>query len=532
MARAHSTGSEDNGLHVGLDGEWPESGQRLQWCQGKQQWWWESKQRTEKQHCGEPYKIYLDIEQPGEHVISFSMREDGFEFDKWFMTQDRDMARPTDAGPPSAVHSGTMPKAFALVKADPVGPKPDANAHSTNHAASHAFASKALVMPAAMFAEAKLKGYYLDQGKWLAINPNKAKQAEANRTFPFPSGRYHVTLRAVGENDGQSTYQVRVDGEQIGEHTCPLSKDTFEVGVKFHKTFQNVAITEGAIIGVASQIASADGQEYSRARWAAVAFEPADAATKQAAASILARMASATPKPDEAAADTSPTKPVSDLPLQLPRSADGDGSVTISGEQKTWHNITLDLQGPYAHEQDNTPNPFTDYRMNVTFTHADGQEYIIPGYFAADGKAADSGAESGTTWRAHFAPDRTGKWAYQISFVRGDQAALDREAASEAVAPFDGKSGVIDVAKPTSQGVTFEPMADCKYVGKHYLQFAGSKRYFLKVGADAPETLLAFADFDNTHAGNPKKAPIKKGLPMSAIGKLAIPHGAKGRAKG
>ena len=38
--RAHSTGSEDNGLHVGIDGTWPASGQRLQWCQGKRTWRW------------------------------------------------------------------------------------------------------------------------------------------------------------------------------------------------------------------------------------------------------------------------------------------------------------------------------------------------------------------------------------------------------------------------------------------------------------------------------------------------------------
>ena len=97
--RAYSTGSEDNGLHVGIDGTWPESGQRLQWCEGKHSWWWESKQRTQKEHCGEPHKIYLDIEQPGLHTIEFSMREDGFEFDKWLMTKDRDFARPADAGP-------------------------------------------------------------------------------------------------------------------------------------------------------------------------------------------------------------------------------------------------------------------------------------------------------------------------------------------------------------------------------------------------------------------------------------------------
>jgi hypothetical protein len=52
--RAHSTGTEDNGLHVGIDGTWPASGQRLQCCQGKRSWWWESRQRTKKEHCGEP----------------------------------------------------------------------------------------------------------------------------------------------------------------------------------------------------------------------------------------------------------------------------------------------------------------------------------------------------------------------------------------------------------------------------------------------------------------------------------------------
>ena len=88
--RAYSTGTEDNGIHVGLNGEWPESGQRMQWCDGKHSFRWESKQRTQEKHCGEPYKIYLDIPAPGVHVVSFSMREDGFEFDCWLMTQERD----------------------------------------------------------------------------------------------------------------------------------------------------------------------------------------------------------------------------------------------------------------------------------------------------------------------------------------------------------------------------------------------------------------------------------------------------------
>ena len=107
-ARTHSTGTEDNGLHVGLDGRWPASGQRMQWT-GKNKWVWGSKQRTDKQHSGERYKLYLDIEKPGPHVITFSMREDGFEFDKWLMTTDREFQQPSDAGPTPRVKTGKLP---------------------------------------------------------------------------------------------------------------------------------------------------------------------------------------------------------------------------------------------------------------------------------------------------------------------------------------------------------------------------------------------------------------------------------------
>ena len=64
-AKAFSTGTEDNGVHVGINGTWPESGKRMQWCEGKKSWFWESKQRTQEVHCGVPYLIYLDVEKPG-----------------------------------------------------------------------------------------------------------------------------------------------------------------------------------------------------------------------------------------------------------------------------------------------------------------------------------------------------------------------------------------------------------------------------------------------------------------------------------
>ncbi|MEZ6130696.1 MAG: DUF5060 domain-containing protein [Planctomycetaceae bacterium] len=357
-ARAYSTGSEDNGLHVGLDGEWPESGQRLQWCEGKHAWRWESKQRTEEKHCGEAHGIFLEIREPGEHVIHFSMREDGFEFDKWLMTTDRNFRRPNDAGPSSVVSRGPLPQAFALVAA------------------------------------------------------------------PQPA-------------------------------------------------------------------AASDGGT------------PQKPATGNASAK-----------------------------LQMPRATDGDGSVKVTGELKQWHKITLDLNGPYAHEKDNQPNPFTDNRMTVTLTHSDGTAYRVPGYFAADGDAANTSAESGTIWRAHFAPDRTGNWNYLVSFHQGQNAALDGDAGAKPLAPFDGVSGSIQVEASDKQGRDLRGHGRLKYVGKHYLQFAGTGQYFLKVGADAPETLLAYTDFDNTIAGNPKKAPLKTWSPHVQDWKDGDPTWAEGKGKG
>lgn len=87
--RAFSTGSEDNGIHVGIDGQWPEHGQRMQWCQGKNTWRWQCAQRTEKQHCGVPMEIYLDIDAAGKKMVEFSMREDSFTMDQFLLTTDK-----------------------------------------------------------------------------------------------------------------------------------------------------------------------------------------------------------------------------------------------------------------------------------------------------------------------------------------------------------------------------------------------------------------------------------------------------------
>jgi hypothetical protein len=80
----------------------------MQWCEGKNECTWASKQRTEKQHCGEPKEIYLDIEKADIYDIQFSMREDGFEMDKFILTNDINYI-PEGEGPGMKIFSGTLP---------------------------------------------------------------------------------------------------------------------------------------------------------------------------------------------------------------------------------------------------------------------------------------------------------------------------------------------------------------------------------------------------------------------------------------
>ncbi|MEO5741928.1 MAG: DUF5060 domain-containing protein [Vicinamibacterales bacterium] len=171
---------------------------------------------------------------------------------------------------------------------------------------------------------------------------------------------------------------------------------------------------------------------------------------------------------------------------------------------RQWHKVTLTLTGPQADESSSLPNPFVDYRMTVTFAHESGSPtYSVPGYFAGDGNAANSSATSGNKWRAHLSPDKTGRWTYRISFRSANGVALTASA-GQAVAPFDGRTGAFHVAVTDKRSPDFRAHGRLQYVGRHYLQFAGSGEYFLKLGADSPETLLACADFDGTVALKPQ----------------------------
>jgi hypothetical protein len=204
----------------------------------------------------------------------------------------------------------------------------------------------------------------------------------------------------------------------------------------------------------------------------------------------------------------------------------------VSGELKQWHKVTLSLNGPFAHELDNKPNPFTDYRVSVLFTHESGApDYIVPAYFAADGDAANSSAAMGTVWRAHLSPDKPGRWFYTFTFLKGNRAAVDDRSRTHEVKPYHGTTGQLHIGPSDKDGRDLRAHGRLQYVGRRYLRFAASGRYFLKAGADAPETLLAYADFDGTVA-NKSNVPLKSWEPHRKDWQPADPTWQKGKGKG
>ncbi|WNJ19117.1 DUF5060 domain-containing protein [Pontibacter sp. G13] len=491
--RTHSTGTEDNGIHVGIDGTWPEHGRRMQWT-AKRTWAWGCKQRTQEVHTGVPMEIYLDIEEAGMHELTFSMREDGFEFDKFVLALDKEF-RPEGQGPKPTVKEGTIPPAIA--KQQPA--KPDFRAQIAQQIPG------AIFLPATEFPHGDNKFYQHKQ--WLALNPKDGPSATTSLPAPVTDGSYDILLLAVGENDGKSQYRVQHGNAEIGTYTAPLSKQSFETGVAFTELWEGIELKKGQPITITATLGSEDGQEYSRARWAGLVIAPI---TK--GKDVLTVMeGKALEAPVEIVQQAQPK--YRGTAKQYTPGTDGDGSVEISGELKRWHKVTLTMDGPFAAESDTEPNPFMDYRMEVTFTHASGSpSYQVPAYFAADGDAGESSADQGNKWRAHLSPDKIGEWTYQISFTRGEQVAVLDVPWAETIAPFDGMSGSFTITETDKTGRDFRAHGRLEYVGKHHLQFAGSKQYFLKAGADAPETLLAYVDFDNTVARK-KNVPLKEYLP-------------------
>jgi len=168
---------------------------------------------------------------------------------------------------------------------------------------------------------------------------------------------------------------------------------------------------------------------------------------------------------------------------------------------RQWHQVILTFQGPYASETAD-PNPFYNYRMDVTFRQ-DSKEVTVPGYFAADGDAAETSATEGDQWRVHFIPDTVGDWTYTVSFREGNNVAIDdNPLAGQPMYP-DGITGSFTVLPTDKTGRDNRYQGTMEYAGEHYPRSKGTGEYFIVMGSQSPENFMGYGEFDNTvdHGG-------------------------------
>jgi hypothetical protein len=170
--------------------------------------------------------------------------------------------------------------------------------------------------------------------------------------------------------------------------------------------------------------------------------------------------------------------------------------VEVEGELKQWHKVTLLLEGPQSAEYD-LENPFLDYRVEVTFSKED-HRVVVPGYFAADGNAGESGAREGRVWKVHFRPDQVGTWEYRVHFRKAkDLAILDAPFEGEAIGP-DGMTGVLEIRESDKTGDDLRAQGRIVNGGKGYFRFQDTETLWIKNGTDSPENFLAYHEFDQT----------------------------------
>jgi hypothetical protein len=100
--RALAVDGDDNTLHVGIDNNWSESSKKLTF-QGKS-WKWSNTQRDTKA------KIAFEIKTKGIHEVQVSMREDGCEIDRIFITNDKNFVPNDSIILPSKIKIGNINK--------------------------------------------------------------------------------------------------------------------------------------------------------------------------------------------------------------------------------------------------------------------------------------------------------------------------------------------------------------------------------------------------------------------------------------
>ncbi|MCL7763458.1 Ig-like domain-containing protein [Polaribacter sp. Z014] len=177
-------------------------------------------------------------------------------------------------------------------------------------------------------------------------------------------------------------------------------------------------------------------------------------------------------------------------------------SVSIDGDSplRKWDKIVTVLTLPNTITESTTS--FRNNRMDVIFTAPDGSELHVPGFFAADGDAANTNAKTGNQYKAYLRPNIIGNWSYQVLFYTGTDVAI--KTVEELPAPLHNISGTLGnviISNASLPDLKVKGRLQYQTTGtsneRRYLKWAETGEYFLKFGPDSPENLLNYDDFDH-----------------------------------
>lgn len=128
------------------------------------------------------------------------------------------------------------------------------------------------------------------------------------------------------------------------------------------------------------------------------------------------------------------------------------------------------------------------------------KKYLIRGFYAADGNAAQTSADKGNVWQVRFTPDEVGEWRYRAVLHAGPSIAISRDANAGNALPLQNVEGRFNVIASQAPLPDFSAEDRGRLIAnKGHFQFAQSKNYWLKGGTNSPENLLAYKDFDATY---------------------------------
>ncbi len=207
-------------------------------------------------------------------------------------------------------------------------------------------------------------------------------------------------------------------------------------------------------------------------------------------------------------------------------------SVIAIGQENYYQYQPITLDFPITSTSEiASENPFLDYKLQVEFKNGN-QVFSVPGFYAADGNAAQTSASDGGIWRVNFTPNRPGNWTYKVHFKKGKNSAVIEDVYfGDIIEPYHNKTGEIEVLTTKLDSEYFAKRGRLQHHESGYFHTEDGKP-ILKMGTNSPENFLAYADIDSTYSYDKEKMYLKTWQPHVKDWKDGDPTWKKGKGKG